>query len=116
MEDALALVSDLLAKCKDLGVLILVVMEDALAQFLSFKAAKDTDLVLILVVMEDALARSLKVLRPQRCRRLNPCCNGRCTRTDKKKIGSKIQKSLNPCCNGRCTRTHHWEHSYFSLF
>ena len=37
---------------------------------------------------------------------LNPCFNGRCTRT----IGINIPEvncfdSLNPCFNGRCTRT-----------
>ena len=39
--------------------------------------------VLILVVMEDALARSQKqpALGVLVC--LNPCCNGRCTRTIK---------------------------------
>ena len=34
---------------------------------------------------------------------LNPCCNGRCTRTLNKEM--KQEKCLNPCCNGRCTRT-----------
>ena len=34
---------------------------------------------------------------------LNPCCNGRCTRTLNKEM--KQEKYLNPCCNGRCTRT-----------
>ena len=61
---------------------------------------------------------------------LNPCCNGRCTRTlknggkERKKDvlilvvmedalaldGEEIKlfddQSLNPCCNGRCTRTY----------
>ena len=60
---------------------------------------------------------------------LNPCCNGRCTRTSGKVfkfrrsvvlilvvmedalarrlicIIEHLQQCLNPCCNGRCTRT-----------
>ena len=37
---------------------------------------------------------------------LNPCFNGRCTRTYKflKNLGY-AEDSLNPCFNGRCTRT-----------
>ena len=51
MDDALALVNDLMAKCKELGVLILVVMDDALAR--------------------------KQGLLPRFCLRgLNPCCNG----------------------------------------
>ena len=55
-------------------------MEDALARSL-FDKEFVANLVLILVVMEDALAL------PNNCRQkinyssLNPCCNGRCTRT-----------------------------------
>ena len=37
---------------------------------------------------------------------LNPCCNGRCTRTrDGWQFFENLGRSLNPCCNGRCTRT-----------
>ena len=60
---------------------------------------------------------------------LNPCCNGRCTRTmqggglsfiplvlilvvmedalvqEKRWFYKRSYWSLNPCCNGRCTRT-----------
>ena len=36
---------------------------------------------------------------------LNPCFNGRCTRTAIKLFESFIEASLNPCFNGRCTRT-----------
>ena len=56
--------------------------------------------------MEDALAHCLAFEKENGDLSLNPCCNGRCTRTGKyfdyliKTIGS-----LNPCCNGRCTRT-----------
>ena len=56
--------------------------------------------------MEDALA-------PHEGRRydlysigLNPCFNGRCTRTCKDNFLVECQEtSLNPCFNGRCTRT-----------
>jgi len=47
-------------------------------------------LVLILVLMEDALAPLTylgQVVRP--ITGLNPCFNGRCTRTDKKKSGRR---------------------------
>ena len=78
--------------------------------------------------MEDALARPLWVFQHYKALSLNPCCNGRCTRTltimntidflnvlilvvmedalaldlAKAKL---ITLGLNPCCNGRCTRT-----------
>ena len=64
-------------------VLILVVMEDALA-LLHPSVRNIVPLVLILIVMEDALA-------PFFCIESN----------------SFRKKSLNPCCNGRCTRTSH---------
>ena len=63
-------------------------------------------MVLILVVMEDALALLKKVafIKTNSC--LNPCCNGRCTRTGfRAGLTMQVLKSLNPCCNGRCTRT-----------
>ena len=54
--------------------------------------------------MEDALAQHRKPFRAERpC--LNPCCNGRCTRTKPQPKEEKLKPSLNPCCNGRCTRT-----------
>ena len=62
--------------------------------------------VLILVVMEDALAQCSR--KPPRLHKssLNPCCNGRCTRTqDEATYKASGTSSLNPCCNGRCTRT-----------
>ena len=41
---------------------------------------------------------------------LNPCFNGRCTRTDElfELKGGKRYR-LNPCFNGRCTRTKIWK-------
>ncbi len=62
--------------------------------------------VLILVVMEDALAQKASCPHaPKHGGCLNPCCNGRCTRTSLNLQVLKSLRSLNPCCNGRCTRT-----------
>ena len=85
--------------------------------------------VLILVLMEDALAQrernaiglirlslnpcsngrctrtSLSVWAHNKGCRLNPCSNGRCTRTSWYIQNYKCSVSLNPCSNGRCTRT-----------
>ena len=36
---------------------------------------------------------------------LNPCFNGRCTRTNGQPVKGKHAGGLNPCFNGRCTRT-----------
>ena len=60
-------------------VLILVVMEDALAQQQS-ELTEPLPEVLILVVMEDALAL-FPLSEDTTQKGLNPCCNGRCTRT-----------------------------------
>ena len=62
-------------------ILILVVMEDALALTTPVWNIEGLTGVLILVVMEDALAQDPKNRKGQRFRCLNPCCNGRCTRT-----------------------------------
>ena len=80
-------------------------MEDALV-LLNFKAAKNTDLwVLILVLMEDALVQRHTSVIVVVTISLNPCFNGRCTRTRRKHPFSFGLWSLNPCFNGRCTRT-----------
>ena len=55
-------------------------MEDALALCVP-TVLHTIMLVLILVVMEDALAQTLKLLLIMTVLCLNPCCNGRCTRT-----------------------------------
>ena len=56
--------------------------------------------------MEDALARIKFVINEVVYQSLNPCCNGRCTRTKKEMFFQRdVLDSLNPCCNGRCTRT-----------
>ena len=78
MEDAL--VRQKAPENKAVGnVLILVVMEDALVQRL-VSILQTFERVLILVVMEDALV--LQVFASMQVSgSLNPCCNGRCTRT-----------------------------------
>ncbi len=56
--------------------------------------------------MEDALALDDAGAEDYIFIRLNPCCNGRCTRTvAENKRYSWPKAGLNPCCNGRCTRT-----------
>ena len=55
-------------------------MEDALAPN-DMDGKYFTDRVLILVLMEDALARTCKDAEVKNFESLNPCFNGRCTRT-----------------------------------
>ena len=64
------------------SVLILVLMEDALVHFLRTSKKNKKNLVLILVLMEDALVRESTHQEESRFNNgLNPCFNGRCTRT-----------------------------------
>ena len=102
MEDALAHKHS--SHCRIPQVLILVLMEDALARGLTYIPLSN-DSVLILVLMEDALAREPFCYSCYRQRSLNPCFNGRCTRTIDILTFAKCRNSLNPCFNGRCTRT-----------
>ena len=67
-------------------------MEDALA-LLAKGAFGNANSVLILVVMEDALALFIPSLREKNYNCLNPCCNGRCTRTLEKLLNWKCQES-----------------------
>ena len=46
---------------------------------------RNPEVVLILVVMEDALAHKKKFGSKNEITCLNPCCNGRCTRTEQQK-------------------------------
>ena len=55
-------------------------MEDALARHF-LELGRNEDVVLILVVMEDALALDITDEVYSLLYSLNPCCNGRCTRT-----------------------------------
>ena len=65
------------------SVLILVVMEDGLVQYETRLYTKSLLGVLILVVMEDGLVlvSKTKSLEIYSLRCLNPCCNGRWSRT-----------------------------------
>ncbi len=56
-------------------------MEDALARHRKRQINTYRSGVLILVVMEDALAHFLLKKAFIKAESLNPCCNGRCTRT-----------------------------------
>ena len=55
--------------------------------------------------MEDALVLNMTKLLSGRICCLNPCFNGRCTRTHQVDRDVEPEVSLNPCFNGRCTRT-----------
>ena len=56
-------------------------MEDALAQLDKRRERNIQAAVLILVVMEDALVQYITLKKSSLPLCLNPCCNGRCTRT-----------------------------------
>ena len=62
-------------------VLILVLMEDALVQENQPIFPEEISSVLILVLMEDALVLTMKKNKKTQVESLNPCFNGRCTRT-----------------------------------
>ena len=80
MEDALVHLHNMAQLISIVQVLILVVMEDALV-LKSFGLSLQGTKVLILVVMEDALVHFVKEVKSILTNCLNPCCNGRCTRT-----------------------------------
>ena len=61
--------------------------------------------VLILVLMEDGLGRYVTMLVGT-IRRLNPCFNGRWSRTQQITIFLIHLICLNPCFNGRWSRTY----------
>ena len=80
-------------------------MEDGLVHGNGKIVGDQAEGVLILVVMEDGLVRSNGTALLQKSCCLNPCCNGRWSRTT---IGDRILlciMCLNPCCNGRWSRT-----------
>ena len=81
-------------------------MEDALVRLSLKTASLWLNQVLILVLMEDALVLTSRCRERYVKPRLNPCFNGRCTRTSYA-VGRLIciEHCLNPCFNGRCTRT-----------
>ena len=81
-------------------------MEDALVLKSVFSKNGEIRTVLILVLMEDALVRDIRGLTLHPQNGLNPCFNGRCTRTSFTQNTSDLgMRCLNPCFNGRCTRT-----------
>ena len=88
------------------GVLILVVMEDGLVQ-MGLTVFTTGMKVLILVVMEDGLVlSSMKTLLTLVTMCLNPCCNGRWSRTSSWiAIREPYPPSLNPYCSGQWSRT-----------
>ena len=86
-------------------VLILVVMEDGLELNKHLNIKLWQQFVLILVVMEDGLELLKLWLINQLKLSLNPCCNGRWSRTVAVSASQLTRRSLNPCCNGRWSRT-----------
>ena len=62
-------------------VLILVVMEDGLVQNYVSNFSRKEWRVLILVVMEDGLVLPIMIFIQMIKKSLNPCCNGRWSRT-----------------------------------
>ena len=64
--------------------------------------------VLILVVMEEGqrLKDSLRCKMSDN-EGLNPCCNGRGSKTLQTYIERMQRSCLNPCCNGRGSKTKH---------
>ena len=82
MDDALVLNGGLLIFAVFGCVLILVVMDDALVHQACMRILHEVCHVLILVLMEDALAHIAFVANHLLANRLNPCFNGRCTRTN----------------------------------
>ena len=61
-------------------------MEDALAQADKASKCRHLSRVLILVLMEDALAHNWILGAKVKDYCLNPCFNGRCTRTESKQL------------------------------
>ena len=85
-------------------VLILVVMEEG-QRPLTTLACLVQLLVLILVVMEEGQRLLHRPAGIHRITGLNPCCNGRGSKTSTKLFQALQRVSLNPCCNGRGSKT-----------
>ena len=80
-------------------------MEDGLVlHFFQEQVIPETN-VLILVVMEDGLVPCLINFDSLLTDSLNPCCNGRWSRTPLHVELVNLRECLNPCCNGRWSRT-----------
>ena len=81
---------------------------------LKFEFWGDDRFVLILVLMEDALVLKSESGLLEYHISLNPCFNGRCTRTIPLSNNSTLGVGLNPCFNGRCTRTYYTSLHYWN--
>ena len=55
--------------------------------------------------MEDGLVQIKVAACGRKFARLNPCCNGRWSRTSGQWVVMYSLRGLNPCCNGRWSRT-----------
>ena len=80
-------------------------MEDGLVHENGNEDKANNIIVLILVVMEDGLVRRKTKLSKKSVEGLNPCCNGRWSRTNILVFLHLKVIGLNPCCNGRWSRT-----------
>ena len=68
-------------------------MEDGLVQIMKI-SVKGGGAVLILVVMEDGLVHKKKYRIERNKKRLNPCCNGRWSRTNNRVMKTiKVNRS-----------------------
>ena len=55
--------------------------------------------------MEDGLVPGTRVINLATSEGLNPCCDGRWSRTSSDGVTYHTRLSLNPCCDGRWSRT-----------
>ena len=62
--------------------------------------------VLILVVMEEGQRQIIYwIIMGFGTKSLNPCCNGRGSKTTGRHLCLPVATGLNPCCNGRGSKT-----------
>ena len=86
-------------------VLILVVMEEGRRRPSKWNIMGYLQCVLILVVMEEGRRQKIKTITNNKGKSLNPCCNGRGSKTRTREVFQREQRGLNPCCNGRGSKT-----------
>ena len=81
-------------------------MEDGLVHFIAIDSIDEDTIVLILVVMEDGLVQAwMQGIAKHFNDSLNPCCDGRWSRTCLVISIFSLNSCLNPCCDGRWSRT-----------